>query len=73
MVASPLWLIATIFQFTPLCEGRLFAAVRVKIFLSYFNSRPCVRGDATVKEFLITIKEFQFTPLCEGRLLPLSV
>ena len=34
---------------------------------TYFNSRPCVRGDARAGARLYLILKFQFTPLREGR------
>ena len=35
---------------------------------SYFNSRPCVRGDYDAVLQGMRGNKFQFTPLCEGRL-----
>ena len=43
-------------------------AILFMLLATYFNSRPCVRGDGkkmTAKKVYIT---FQFTPLREGRL-----
>ncbi len=36
---------AIIFQFTPLREGRPLSSAWRGDLLTYFNSRPCVRGD----------------------------
>ena len=56
----------TIFQFTPLREGRHFQheANRSRI---YFNSRPSARGDSRTLPGRIRRHLFQFTPLREGR------
>ena len=35
----------SMFQSTPLCEGRLCSAAKAAAVLSCFNPRPCVRGD----------------------------
>ena len=54
------------FQFTPLREGRRDPAFGTG-GRTYFNSRPCGRGDESLEaRYGITI-EFQFTPLREGR------
>ena len=57
----------SIFQFTPLREGRRLLATS-KPFTSYFNSRPSARGDGQ-REAGCTAdgSTFQFTPLREGR------
>ena len=56
----------SLFQFTPLREGRQ-TAVRPRYRLeTYFNSRPCGRGDAA-SSARAAADIFQFTPLREGR------
>ena len=59
-------IVYTIFQFTPLREGRQAQTVGFQRRW-YFNSRPSARGD--VKNMLMnrTPFLFQFTPLREGR------
>ena len=54
------------FQFTPLREGRLLCPAGRRQPQD-FNSRPCVRGDADLKEYQAAVEKFQFTPLREGR------
>ena len=54
------------FQFTPLREGRLETLWEKAVSQQSFNSRPCVRGDATPLINLLN-SGFQFTPLREGR------
>ena len=58
----------SIFQFTPLREGRPALARRQRISATYFNSRPSARGDVSRKWFSLPVLLFQFTPLREGRL-----
>ena len=55
----------TIFQFTPLREGRLKPAGFTRR-LPYFNSRPSARGDL-MADIHGNFAAFQFTPLREGR------
>ena len=58
----------SLFQFTPLREGRLPLTTRLSRS-AYFNSRPSARGDRRpVKSTKLPIAKFQFTPLREGRL-----
>ena len=56
----------TLFQFTPLREGRRITASGC-LPKRYFNSRPCVRGDTAKVEKVDKGAKFQFTPLREGR------
>ena len=56
-----------IFQFTPLREGRLEKFRTKRNLATYFNSRPCERGDRESKKEFLRKREFQFTPLREGR------
>ena len=57
------------FQFTPLREGRHWAPSGLSR-ISYFNSRPCERGDKHSFVFAWLHFLFQFTPLREGRPMP---
>ena len=55
----------TIFQFTPLREGRPGLELTATTVM-HFNSRPSARGDATSRTRWLSAG-FQFTPLREGR------
>ena len=55
------------FQFTPLREGRRKQRLALINGIVNFNSRPCVRGDATTTPRRWGCILFQFTPLREGR------
>ena len=55
-----------LFQFSPLREGRRSEPRYPQYCHSYFNSRPCERGDAKYMDDL-GISLFQFSPLREGR------
>ena len=57
----------SIFQFTPLREGRREHIRREEAVL-HFNSRPSARGDPNLRNSLGQTGQFQFTPLREGRL-----
>ena len=59
--------VITLFQFTPLCEGRPFRSASTSSPIFHFNSRPCVRGDGFTDSATAIDTLFQFTPLCEGR------
>ena len=54
------------FQFPPLREVRRYI-LRLLILHSYFNSRPCARGDALLGDKAAQERIFQFPPLREGR------
>ena len=56
----------SLFQFTPLREGRPAAGV-VGAGAWYFNSRPSARGDQAREDNQENQQRFQFTPLREGR------
>ena len=56
----------SLFQFTPLREGRPCPVDR-RGQIYNFNSRPSARGDATVIGGITALLAFQFTPLREGR------
>ena len=55
----------SIFQFTPLREGRHARAVQPPRRHN-FNSRPSARGDV-ISRASDVMRKFQFTPLREGR------
>ena len=57
----------SIFQFTPLREGRRTLQAAICPAASYFNSRPSARGDDWRDCRRDGIHRFQFTPLREGR------
>ena len=57
--------VMSVFQFTPLREGRHFLEVQ-RASCYYFNSRPSARGDLQMNRQM-NFAEFQFTPLREGR------
>ena len=56
----------TLFQFTPLREGRLAYRKRINSTKN-FNSRPSARGDVISVCVRCGVDLFQFTPLREGR------
>ncbi len=56
----------TIFQFTPLREGRLTEST-ISCATENFNSRPSARGDLNPPPPRAAVPLFQFTPLREGR------
>ena len=56
----------TLFQFTPLREGRR-AYNSCELIFQYFNSRPSARGDRNSAPAIAIVQRFQFTPLREGR------
>ena len=56
----------SIFQFTPLREGRRKCALPYKQGID-FNSRPSARGDKSAHPRTLAVLLFQFTPLREGR------
>ena len=58
---------SSLFQFTPLREGRRCSRPARRVRPFYFNSRPSARGDGFKDAQRFTIKIFQFTPLREGR------
>ena len=58
----------TLFQFTPLREGRPANVYRLRLVRRHFNSRPSARGDASPTGGASPTTRFQFTPLREGRL-----
>ena len=57
----------SIFQFTPLREGRRKITDVFLKRMRYFNSRPSARGDVYVGTKIPKEGLFQFTPLREGR------
>ena len=59
-------LAASIFQFTPLREGR-HQGKHQAVRHGHFNSRPSARGDAGEAGRAAEVHVFQFTPLREGR------
>ena len=56
----------SVFQSTPLCEGRRPRA-RASCSLASFNPRPSARGDLELPRGPLPTNKFQSTPLCEGR------
>ena len=60
-------LLSVVFQFSPLREGRPLWSRRRHPWTINFNSRPCVRGDATAQWDGEAGLLFQFSPLREGR------
>ena len=59
--------LASIFQFTPLREGRRTVHHLTCAGSPDFNSRPSARGDAMLARLAEYYGVFQFTPLREGR------
>ena len=59
-------LLWSIFQFTPLREGRRVLLPSPSPSF-YFNSRPSARGDSACCLQVHALTAFQFTPLREGR------
>ena len=57
-----------LFLLTPLREGRRRLFLKISAFSSYFYSRPCGRGDATLCAWRMGLILFLLTPLREGRL-----
>ena len=58
--------VTSIFQFTPLREGRLAPCLK-RCSKTHFNSRPSARGDKIAQKTDVIHLLFQFTPLREGR------
>ena len=56
-----------LFQFPPLREGRRILFLMMLFSRTYFNSRPCARGDQRAGDLHFRIIQFQFPPLREGR------
>ena len=55
----------TLFQFTPLREGRRDSELLCNIGL-HFNSRPSARGDLTAEDVLAEIINFNSRPSARG-------
>ena len=56
---------ASLFQFTPLREGRR-AAPAPAYWSANFNSRPCVRGDVTAMAVQVVSSYFNSRPCVRG-------
>ena len=55
-----------LFQFTPLCEGRLSSRRSLWTRMFYFNSRPCVRGDQPAAGRVCKYADFNSRPCVRG-------
>ena len=58
----------TLFQFTPLREGRPLWNLQVSCLHFYFNSRPCVRGDKRKRKKIPILANFNSRPCVRGDL-----